>query len=569
MKSRIIFSLFLVLFFSAFLRLFHANSVPAGIFDDEASHGYEAYSLLLTGRDQYGQAFPFYLRSFGTYAAPLYAYLSVVPISLFGLSQFSVHLTSIIASLITIVVTFVAAYKFFPRPKLLSASVSSLLVGISPWSVFFGRSAFESQLALCLFASGLILLFHSKLKSNLFFIGVIFLSLSTLAYQSLRYSNILLLVILLFSFYKTIFSQYRRVLLGLIIYFLIQVPQIALATHSGPSARLSDLNYLNLFMHQNYSSLYLPNLLLRFFYLAKEFSSQYLAYFSPRNLFFDPGPDLHRSLPQLSIFYSWMLVPFFFGISQISQRISQIKVKIFLGILIISPIAAAAVHDPFAGFRVLTLFWVISFIIALGIVRLLSFTQSLRLKFFISFILIGLSLIQLYSSYFVLLPRIRAVEFGYGYSELANITKLNSQAHFVVDSSRGQPPHIFLLFYTHADPSLIQHSFRGQLLNNYYDQTSFSREYKFANIETRPINWLADDYVDQILVGDALAISDSQAQEHFLTRVFVITDPLGQVIFRGFKTNPQIKCATDPKPPDEVCKQYLSKLQLTHALSSN
>ena len=79
------------------------------------------------------------------------------------------------------------------------------------------------------------------------------------------------------------------------------------------------------------------------------------------------------------------------------------------------------------------------------------------------------------------------------------------------------------------------------IAKNYYTKVDFSDNYKFANIETRNINW-PDIYKEQVLVGDELAISVSQAREHFLTKVFEIRDPIDRIIFQGFKTNPKAKC---------------------------
>ena len=66
--------------------------------------------------------------------------------------------------------------------------------------------------------------------------------------------------------------------------------------------------------------------------------------------------------------------------------------------------------------------------------------------------------------------------------------------------------------------------------------------YKFNNIETRTINWEEDIYKEQILVGDELTISENQAKEHFLEKLFEIKDPMYKIIFIAFKTNPTLKC---------------------------
>src|SRR5680860_1092308 len=82
--------LFLIVVLGAFLRFYQLGNIPAGLLNDEANKGYDAYSLLITGRDQWGSFMPLTsLRGFGDYPPPLYHYFSMIPIFIFGLSEFS------------------------------------------------------------------------------------------------------------------------------------------------------------------------------------------------------------------------------------------------------------------------------------------------------------------------------------------------------------------------------------------------------------------------------------------------------------------------------------------------
>jgi hypothetical protein len=67
-------------------------SNPVGFFADEASTGYDAYAMLLTGCDQYGEFLPLFARSFGDYNESLYRFLTVPAVAIFGLDVFSVRL---------------------------------------------------------------------------------------------------------------------------------------------------------------------------------------------------------------------------------------------------------------------------------------------------------------------------------------------------------------------------------------------------------------------------------------------------------------------------------------------
>ena len=48
----------LIVIFSFFLRVWKVSEYPAGLNADEAAIGYNAYSLLQTGKDEFGHSWP-------------------------------------------------------------------------------------------------------------------------------------------------------------------------------------------------------------------------------------------------------------------------------------------------------------------------------------------------------------------------------------------------------------------------------------------------------------------------------------------------------------------------------
>src|SRR3989344_7686229 len=94
MKSKILLISVIVLAF--LLRVIGLSNYPSGFTQDEAAIGYEAYSILSTGKDSWGQQLPLMLRSFGDFKLPLYSYLAIPFVAVFGLNVFSVRLVSAI-----------------------------------------------------------------------------------------------------------------------------------------------------------------------------------------------------------------------------------------------------------------------------------------------------------------------------------------------------------------------------------------------------------------------------------------------------------------------------------------
>jgi len=90
--KKYVFALSLVFIGAFLLRIVGLSSYPVGFTQDEAGLGYDAYSLLLTGKDQWGKSWPLVFRSFGDFKLPLYSYLAIPSVAAFGLNEFSTRL---------------------------------------------------------------------------------------------------------------------------------------------------------------------------------------------------------------------------------------------------------------------------------------------------------------------------------------------------------------------------------------------------------------------------------------------------------------------------------------------
>src|SRR6266404_9311757 len=93
-KNLVYITLGIIVLLAVLLRLWQLGNVPPSPDWDEAALGYNAYSIMHTGRDEYGKFLPVVLRSFDDYKPALYAYLTIPAISVFGLDTFAVRLPS-------------------------------------------------------------------------------------------------------------------------------------------------------------------------------------------------------------------------------------------------------------------------------------------------------------------------------------------------------------------------------------------------------------------------------------------------------------------------------------------
>src|SRR5579872_5976613 len=117
MNRTLLLVIFLVVV-SAVLRLWAFGSVPPSPDWDEAALGYNAYSILHTGKDEYGAFLPVVLRSFDDYKPALYAYLVIPFLFIFGLSLQAVRAPSVVFGVLAVIIVFFLCEELFNNKKL-------------------------------------------------------------------------------------------------------------------------------------------------------------------------------------------------------------------------------------------------------------------------------------------------------------------------------------------------------------------------------------------------------------------------------------------------------------------
>ena len=137
----------LVLLIAIVLRSWQLGSVPPSPDWDETALGYNAYSLIRTGMDEYGTRWPLVFRSFDDYKPPLYVYLTIPAVAAFGLETWVVRLPSVVMGVLAVMGTYMLVRELFYREKKrdLLALLSMGLLAISPWHIQFSRIAFEAN----------------------------------------------------------------------------------------------------------------------------------------------------------------------------------------------------------------------------------------------------------------------------------------------------------------------------------------------------------------------------------------------------------------------------------------
>ncbi len=396
---------------------------------------------------------------------------------------------------------------FLAKRLKINPIISLILFLISPWNIFFARVGYEIYLGFSLFCLSALLFFSSLKNQKLIIPAYFVLSLSSYASHPQRILAPLFLVLFLAAFRQNLNKKH---FFGIFLSFLPQIPHLYLLT---TPAFWTKANLFSSFSFFN-------------------FFSQISTYLSPKSLFFLPDPDPQRSIPFMSVFYSWMLIPYFTGIYFFWLKIKKAKNKFLLILIVSSLLPASLANDPFSTQRNIQLLLPLILLISLGAQHLLKKIPPITI---IPVIL--LSLLAFWRSYFILFPADRTATWGYGHQQLVQILGQYKDIPVIIDSQK--PGYSLFAFYQKFPPDKFQK--QNPQNQNYYQDVSFNQNRNLDNIHFRPIFWKEDIYQSQILVADLLAISPDQVKEHCLEPLFIINDPQNRLIFQGYKTNPTKK----------------------------
>ncbi len=200
-----------ILIFAAWLRLYNIAHVPPSPSLDEVTTGYNAYSILHTGSDEYGSRFPILLRAYDDFRPALYVYFVIPFVWLFGLTVIAVRLPSVLMALVTIYVTCLIGRligkKYMSFEWL--GEIAAMLVTISPWHIYISRLGHEANLGLTLFTLAIYFFLSGVIerkRRRLLFSGAIF-GLSVHGYQSEKIVTPLILAAGTLLFWKELWKE--------------------------------------------------------------------------------------------------------------------------------------------------------------------------------------------------------------------------------------------------------------------------------------------------------------------------------------------------------------------------
>ncbi len=435
--NRKILLLVLIVFLGFLLRFYKITTVPPSLYVDEVSEGYNAYSILKTTRDEHGVFMPLVFEAFGEYKAPLYIYLLVPTIVVFGLGEFAIRLPSALFGTLTIFSVFFLAKALLKSWK--TATLGAFLFAISPWSIQFSRAGFEANLMLFLLASALALMMHAKNNPKLLYLSAVLLGLSVNTYLAAKILVPLLLIILAILYKKEVFNSVRKVFITFVIIILFYIPTVV--AFGNLTARGNQVTVLG---QGDFT---------------KVVASNYLYHFSLNFLFMSGDSIGRHAVPGIGELYVFELPFVLIGLFYLLRDRNR-NFKFILACLLIAPVPAAIAQPaPHALRSLFSVVWW-SLVCAYGLRLALKF--KINRKIFASggalILLIALNnLITYLHLYYVHYPKEKAIDWGEGYKEMVTYVFENKDKYDEVDIT-GYWGHlyIYLLFWGKVDPGEYQ-----------------------------------------------------------------------------------------------------------------
>lgn len=496
-KNNIFLVLIIILAFA--LRVITVDKFPAGFNADEAAIGYNAYSIIKTGRDEYGQLLPLSFKSFGDYKPGLYFYFVIPFVAVLGLTESAVRLPSVLLGTGMVWLIYLLSIQIFKDRRI--GLVSALFLAINPWAIHFSRGGWETNAATFFITFGVYLFIKGLSKNRYLFFSLLSFLVSIYLYQSPRLVVPILVLafggIYLKDILKIIKVDWKKVLISLAVLFGLSVPVIFQFLSGGGSQRFQGLSFLS----DNGPALRVNELrgehdnpdgkaakLIHNKYVAYgiNFLGHYLDHYSSNFLFVNGDPLIRNKTPETGQFYVIQSLFLIIGLVMLIKFNSRLKYLIIVWVLI-APLASSLTYQTPNAVRSLNMVVPLTLIMGYGFAGLFRILRKKPFKIFAAVSLtlfLGFEFVHFQESYYIHSPKRYPLSWEYGFSEMVQkLGKYEGNFSHVLITDRYDQPYILTLFYKKYDPVKYQ----PQAILSSRDKFNFGTVRNFDKYEFRTI----------------------------------------------------------------------------------
>lgn len=222
---------FLVFALGCFLRFYHLTTLPDGLNQDEASIGYEAFSLAFYGVDRYGNPFPVYPITWGSGGgSPLLIYLTALSFKLFGVSVFVLRGTVAFFGCLTLPLFYLLVKEAKSSLSGLQSSptglLGMLLLAIAPWHILLTRWTLDYGLIPFTFGLAILVLMKAarKKSTGLYVLASALAALNMYSYGSANIVIPVFLLLCVFFLMRDGILSIRQLFLCMLMFLLVCAP---------------------------------------------------------------------------------------------------------------------------------------------------------------------------------------------------------------------------------------------------------------------------------------------------------------------------------------------------------
>jgi 4-amino-4-deoxy-L-arabinose transferase-like glycosyltransferase len=506
------------------LRFWNLGVVPPSPDWDEAALGYNAYSILHTGHDEYGKFLPVVLRSFDDYKPALYMYLIIPFIYIFDLSLVAVRMPAAVFGVIGVIMTYLLVFELTKKKSL--ALVTMGMMAISPWAIQFSRVGFETQIAAD-FNIIMVYLFVKGLQKNyLLPLSAIFGVLTIYIYQSEKVFMPLLILLLIGVYWKQIW-QTSKMWLGVtaVVGAFVALPMLsyivtnkAALTRATSTVAFSDTSeYLKknvarlVYDKQIHDPLGLvfDNRRIEF---AKTILYGYIVHFD-LNWLFVRGDLTRHHVPGMAIMYLWEAPFVLLGIYLLlfSTEFDRKTKWLIFGWFLLAPIPASVTSGVPHAVRTMNFLPTYQLFSSIGLLAAYVFVSRAKVGALAKYstyalfgVIVGFSFLFYLNQYFVQQNYFYSKDWQYGYAQVVPYVSSMSGNYKKVIVTTKEPmdqSFMFFLFYLKYPPQKYQDEGNAS--------GGFREVHHFSNYEFRDFNFSTESHDQVLYVGRPQDIPDT------------------------------------------------------------
>lgn len=501
--------IYLVLLLAAFLRLYDLDSLPISLFGDEIDVGYHAWALISTGKDYLGNVFPTYIQSLAEWRTPLLSYFIAPFIGLLGPNPFALRLPVALLGVLNVYLIYLLTNRLFNNKtlpvfgsKIKLATISALILAITPWHLHLSRIAIDSTLLLSLLLSGTYFFLRALNSEKFYILSAICFSLTFYTYATANIFTPLLLLSLLVIYKKKI--TLKKTYKALIVAFIVCLP---IGYHLLFGQAAGRFNSISLFadkeityqiINQRVQPWVKSPLIERLFEnkvtaYSTAWLNNYLTAFSPQFLFISGDPNYRHSINTHGELLLITLPLLLFGLFFLFKNFKQKENKLLFIWLLLSVLPSSLTRDGAAHvIRLSLMIPTLTIISALGLYHLLNLFK-VKCKNIIFTIIILISFLNLSSYWYSYSTHYRflsARHWHYGYQEIMEDLKpYLADANNVYINNTYEPSLLRFAFFTGFPPEKFQRDFisdtlSGEQINAHFTSFPLGEKYHFGRIDS-------------------------------------------------------------------------------------